>query len=92
MGKIKRAARGTTPRAEAERRTRATEDPPTESFAPRGSAARRSTQIGAGPDQRQMLSADDSTLDEWLEPDEDQDLDQWLHEHGADAGVEDPDR
>jgi hypothetical protein len=31
-------------------------------------------------------------LDEWLEPDKDADLDQWLHEHGADGSLDDRSR
>jgi hypothetical protein len=34
----------------------------------------------------------DGVLDEWLEPDKDADLDQWLHEHGADGSLDDRSR
>jgi hypothetical protein len=91
MGKIKRAARSATPRAESASRARTTEDHSAESFAPKRSALRRGADGSSGQEKPPMLAADEGTLDEWLEPDEDQDLDQWLHEHGADS-VDDPDR
>lgn len=91
MGKIKRAARAATPRADNRSRTRSTDDHSAESFAPKRSAARRGAESGSGQEKSSMTAPEDGILDEWLEPGEDEDLDQWLHEHGADSGVEDPD-
>lgn len=84
MGKFKRAAKAATPRAATTSRTKSIEDQSNDSLAPRRGASRRGTESGPGPEKRSMLAADDGVLDEWLEPDADEDLDQWLHEHGAD--------
>ncbi len=91
MGKIKRAASAAAPRARIASRAKSTEDQSNESFAPKRDAPRLGTENGAGQEKRSMLAADDGVLDEWLEPDEDEaeDLDQWLHEHGADGGSDD---
>jgi hypothetical protein len=89
MGKIKRAARTTFPRAGAVPRTKSNEDHSGKSSSPGRGALRAAPESGSGRDKLAMPAADDSALDEWLEPDEDTDVDQWLHEHGV---VDDPDR
>lgn len=89
MGKIKRAASAAAPRARIASRAKSNEDQSNESFAPRRGAPRTGTENGAVQEKRSMLAADDGVLDEWLEPEEAEDLDQWLHEHGADGGSDD---
>jgi len=89
MGKIKRAARVAPSRAEGTSRAGPKEGHSTDSFLQKRGASRRGTDTGSGPENRSMLAADDGILDEWLEPDEDADVDQWLHEHGAGGGVDD---
>ncbi len=93
MGKMKRAARAETPRAENASRTKSTEDKiesnSTGFLASKRGASRRNPENSAGQERRPMHAADDGVLDEWLEPDEDADVDQWLHEHGADSGADD---
>ena len=88
MGKVKRAAKA-PPRAESTSRNRSAEDHSAESFSTKRNATRRPPESDPGQVKRSMLAADDGILDEWLEPDEDEDLDQWLHEHGADADGDD---
>jgi hypothetical protein len=89
MGKVKRAAKA-APRAQSTSRNRsAADDHSAESFSTKRSATRRTPDNGSGQEKRSMLAADDGILDEWLEPDEDEDLDQWLHEHGADGDGDD---
>lgn len=92
MGKIKRSAKAATPRTEIPARSKATEDRATDSFTPRRTTSRRTTSNGPGQDRLAMPATDDGILDEWLEPDGDEDLDQWLHDHGGDSGLGDQDR
>jgi hypothetical protein len=89
MGKIKRATRTGFPRAAATSHTKSIEDHSTESFAPKRGTPRRGTGGDASQSKPSILAADEGTLDEWLEPGEDKDLDQWLHEHGGDGSVDD---
>jgi len=83
MGKIKRATTRTAafPRAPMPARAKSTSDQ-----SGRATAQRRGApDSGSGREKLAMPAGDDSVLDEWLEPDEDADLDQWLHDHGADS-------
>ena len=91
MGKIKRSARAAT-RADTAAHTKPSEDYAADSLASKRPATRRLPGAGAGDEKLAMPATDDGILDEWLEPDEDADLDQWLHEHGGDAGRADRER
>lgn len=91
MGKIKRATRMASPRAAAVSRQKSNDD-----HSPRFSTARRDAIRAARDgdvrgDKLAMPHVDEGVLDEWLEPDEDADLDQWLHDH-AEGGIDDPNR
>ena len=92
MGKIKRSGKVATPRAESTARSKATEDHSTHSFMPKRLTSRRVSDSRPREEKLTMPGGDEGILDEWLEPDEDTDLDQWLHDHGGDSGLGDPDR
>jgi len=89
MGKIKRAARMAPPRADIASRAKSNEEHSSDSFLQKRGASRRGTDTGSAPQKRSMAAGDEGILDEWLEPDEDADVDQWLNEHGAGGGVDD---
>jgi hypothetical protein len=90
MGKIKPAARTGFARAAATSRPKSNDDHFTRSSAARRGTPRATPDGRPNGDKLAMPPADEGVLDEWLEPDEDADLDQWLHDHGAE-GIEDPD-
>lgn len=92
MGKTRNAARTAAPRMQFGARTKSTENTPKESFAPKRGSLRPDAESGSGREKSAMPATDDGVLDEWLEPDKDADLDQWLHEHGADGGPDDRSR
>ena len=92
MGKARNAARSAAPRTQFGARSKSTENSSRESFAPKRGSLRPEAESGSGREKSAMLATDDEVLDEWLEPDKDADLDQWLHEHGADGGVDDRSR
>ncbi len=92
MGKIKRSGKVATPREEGTARSKATEDHSTHSFMPKRLTSRRVSDSRPREEKLTMPGGDEGILDEWLEPDEDTDLDQWLHDHGGDSGLGDPDR
>jgi len=89
MGKIKRAARVAPPRAAIASRAKSNEEHSNDSFLQKRGASRRATNTSAAPEKRSLAAGDEGILDEWLEPDEDADVDQWLHDHGAGADLDD---
>jgi len=81
MTKSKRAGRAT------QARQRATGGPPSGQDASRRAAQRAAPASARERAIQAMEEPGEDALDEWLAPDEDDDadLDQWLHEHGADG-------
>jgi len=92
MGKARNAARTAASRTQFGVRSKSTGNTSRESFAPKRGSLRPDAESGSGREKSAMRATDDDVLDEWLEPDKDADLDQWLHEHGADGGVDDRSR
>lgn len=92
MGKIRHAVRTAAPRTQFATRTKSSESNSTKPFGQKRGSLRPDAESGSGREKSAMPATDDGVLDEWLEPDKDADLDQWLHEHGADGGVDDRSR
>jgi hypothetical protein len=89
MGKTRQPARTAAPRTQFSSRTKSTESNSTEPFAPKRGSLRPDADSGSRRDKIATPATDEGVLDEWLEPDKDADLDQWLHDHGADGGPDD---
>lgn len=92
MAKIRRAATAASQRAGIASRTKSTEVRSTNFHATKRTALRRGAEKDSSPEQLPLRAAGDGVLDEWLEPDEATDVDQWLHEHGADVDSDDSKR
>ncbi|NJN39829.1 MAG: hypothetical protein HC807_01765 [Gammaproteobacteria bacterium] len=85
MAKSRHAATAASQRAGIASRTKSTEVRSTNFHTSKRAAARRDPVNKPDPEQLPLRAAGDGVLDEWLEPDEATDVDQWLHEHGADV-------
>jgi hypothetical protein len=83
MGKNRHAVKTAAPRTRFATRTKSSESNSTGSFAPKRGSLRPEAEGGSGREKLATPTTDDGVLDEWLEPDLDADLDQWLHDHGT---------
>jgi hypothetical protein len=83
MGKNRHAVRTPALRTQFATRTKSPESNSTKSFASKRGSLRPEADGGSGREKLATPATDDGVLDEWLEPDQDADLDQWLHDRGT---------